>query len=705
MRYRVGIDIGGTFTDFVVIDEHGEVTLWKEDSSPDDPTAAIAEGLRAVAENLGLSLDGLLGSTDALIHGSTIATNTLIQRNGGPVGLACTEGFRDVLLFRDGFKPERFNVRLRRPEDFVDRYLRIGVSERIQVDGQVVKPIDEASVRAAATRFRDAGVKAVAVAFLWSVVNGAHEERASEILREELPDIPVLCSKDVLTEIREWERTSATVLSAYVLPKIGDYLRQLESFLETEGLAHPAQYMQINGGCASVDEIMQRPVNTLGSGPAAAPAAAAFHVAADPAQTRGNGEAPSANDVITVDMGGTSFDVCLIRAGAPTMSRSIQVEFQPIGVSGVEVHSIGAGGGSIAWIDSGGALRVGPQSAGARPGPACYGGGGTEPTVTDANVVLGYLSPEAFLGGRRRLREDLAVAAVARSVSNPLGLTELEGAAGIIEVVNTNMVGGIRSVSVERGIDPRSFLLVSGGGAGGLHAARLARQLGISRVMIPPEASTFCAFGMTVTDVRHDYTFSRYVLSTQMDISDLDEPFAALEAEAVQRLRGDGFEEEAITLTRRVDARYRNQIHELTLPIPSTAHYEDEHLQQIVGAFHAEHQRQFTYSLPDVPLEFLHWRLAGIARSPRVPRPQSTTATDGLGAGEHARIGTREAYFPEHRSKIETPVYSMGKLVPGATILGPAIIESHNTTVVINPGDHLDVLDGGRLLLEVGVGA
>ncbi|MGH2944754.1 MAG: hydantoinase/oxoprolinase N-terminal domain-containing protein, partial [Solirubrobacteraceae bacterium] len=374
MGYRVGVDIGGTFTDFVIIDDGGQVTLWKEDSTPDDPKAAIERGLEAVATNLGTSLEALLGSTDAFVHGSTIATNTLITRNGGPVGLVCTKGFRDVLLFRDGFKPERFNVHLKRPDDFVDRHLRIGVEERINVDGEVLAPLADSDVRAAAARFREAGVKAVAVAFLWSVVNGDHEQRAAEVLREELPGIEVLCSKDVLGEIREWERTSATVLSAYVLPRIGDYLRRLESYLGDNRLAHPAQYMQINGGCASVEEIMQRPVNTLGSGPAAAPAAALFHAGVNgngasrsvhpTSDGAGGASAASDGNVITIDMGGTSFDVCLIRDGRPAMSRSIQVEFQPIGVSGVEVQSIGAGGGSIAWIDAGGALRVGPQSAG-----------------------------------------------------------------------------------------------------------------------------------------------------------------------------------------------------------------------------------------------------------------------------------------------------------------------------------------------------
>ncbi len=698
MGYRVGIDIGGTFTDFVIIDDDGEVTLWKEDSTPDDPKAAIEKGLRAVAENLDVELRTLLNSTEAFVHGSTIATNTLIQRNGGPVGLLCTEGFRDVLLFRDGYKPERFNVHLQRPEDFVDRYLRIGVPERINVEGNVLTPLDEGAVRAAAARFRQAGVKAVAVAFLWSVVNGDHENRAVEILREELPGVGVLKSHEVLNEIREWERTSATVLSAYVLPKIGDYLRRLEEFLGENQLQHPAQYMQINGGCSTVDEIMKRPVNTLGSGPAAAPAAAAFHLA----EAAGDDDHASDGNVITVDMGGTSFDICMIRGHRPAMSRSIQVEFQPIGVSGVEVHSIGSGGGSIAWIDNGGALRVGPQSAGAKPGPACYGAGGEEPTVTDANVVLGYLSPEAFLGGRRRLRDDLSEQAVASRVSDQLGLDPVEGAAGIIEVVNANMVGGIRSVSVERGIDPRGFMLVSGGGAGGLHAARLARQLGMSKVMIPPEASTFCAFGMTVTDVRHDYTISHHALSSTMDIGELDAKYRELEEQARERLRQDGFRDDQIVLERSVDARYRNQVHELTVPIPSAERYAAEDLAEIVRIFHGEHESQFTYSLEDVPVEFLHWRLSAVAVSPRVPRPTTDTTTDPDGAGATARIGERLAYFPEFGKKVETPVYSTTKLVPGARISGQAIIESPTTTLVINPGDVLTMLEGGRLLVTIG---
>ena len=389
--FRIGVDIGGTFTDFTVLDDRGAVTLWKEDSTPHDHAEAILRGIEAVAGQLGLAQRELLQATSVFVHGSTIATNAVIERSGSKVGLLCTEGFRDVLYLRDGFKWDRFDVGLPRPADFVERHLRLPATERIDFTGEVVVPLEEESVRAAARRFAAAGVEAVAVAFLWSVVNPEHERRAAELLADEIPGLPVVCSADVLPEIREWQRTSAAVLSAYSLPKIEAYLRRLEAALERRGLPSRLQVMQINGGCASVGELLRRPVYALHSGPAAAPSAAQFH-----ADNEGS------RDLINVDMGGTSFDVSLIRHGRPVMSREIEVEHQPIGVAGVEVHSIGAGGGSIAWIDPGGALRVGPRSAGARPGPAAYGAGGSEPTVTDANVVLGYLAPEAVLRGRRR---------------------------------------------------------------------------------------------------------------------------------------------------------------------------------------------------------------------------------------------------------------------------------------------------------------
>src|ERR1700761_4093816 len=377
MSFRIGVDIGGTFTDFTVAREDGELLLWKQDSTPDDPGRAVVQGLAAVAEQLGTDTAGLLGETELFVHGTTVATNMLIQRNGPTIGLLCTEGFRDVLYFRDGYKPERFNMHLPHPRELVDRWLRIGVPGRMDPAGGEIAPLGEAEVRAAAAQFREAGVMAVAIAFLWSMLYPEHEARAAEILAAELPGVDVVCSHAVLPEIREWERTSSTAMSAYVMPKIREYLTALTGRLEDGGLRSPLLIMQINGGCARVPEILARPVNILASGPGAAPPAAL----------------PSAGsvgeDLISVDMGGPSLDVCLIEGGRAAMSREIQVEGQPIGVPAVDVHSIGAGGGPIGRGDAGNALRVGPRSAGATPGPACYDIGGTEPTVTDANVVLG----------------------------------------------------------------------------------------------------------------------------------------------------------------------------------------------------------------------------------------------------------------------------------------------------------------------------
>ena len=688
MTYRIGIDIGGTFTDFTVVDDRGRVSLWKEDSTPDDPGRAIEQGLHAVAGNLGTDLGALLGQTALFVHGSTIATNTLIQRNGPRIGLLCTRGFRDIIHLRDGFKPERFNIHLRHPVEFVDRYLRLGVEERINPKGEVIRPLDERDVRRAAGHFRDEKVAAVAVAFLWSIMNPAHERRAAEILQDELPDAKIIVSADVLPEIREWERTSATVLSAYVLPGIDAYLRALERKLTHWGYARGPLIMQINGGCAAVAEILRRPVIALGSGPAAAPAAAAYH-------TQGLG----APDVISVDMGGTSFDVCLIRDGRAGMSRTIQVEQQPIGVAGVEVHSVGAGGGSIGWIDSGRALRVGPRSAGARPGPACYGLGGEEPTVTDANVVLGYLDPQVFLGGRRSLRADLAAAAVERHVAAPLGLDVLAAAAGVIEVVDANMVDAIRAVSVERGIDPRGFTLVSGGGAGGLHAVRLARKLGVRQLLIPAEAGTYCAFGMTVTDVRHDHSEPLHALFNALDVSAVNTLFAGLESRARARMRADGFDDAQIEIERAVDARYPNQVHELTVAIAGKPPFAQRDLDAIEQAFHAEHERRFTYALPALHIECLHWRVTAIGRNRIAASVPAAALAPTVTVPPR---GTREAWLAGS-GMVPFAVYAVADLTAGSAINGPAIVQAPTTTILLTPGDTLRVREGGSYLIDIGV--
>ena len=688
--YRIGIDIGGTFTDFSIVDEQGNTSLWKEPSRPDDPTGAILDGLRASAKQISVPLDRLLSETRLLVHGTTVATNTLIQRTGPKVGLVCTSGFRDVLHFRDAFKPERFNIRISPPEPFVDRYLRLGVSERVWSDGSVITPLDESDVRAAADVFRRNGVEAVAVALLWSIVNPAHEQRVAEILREELPDAYLVCSSDVLPEIREWERTSAAVLSAYVLPEIADYMRRLEADLREHGLRHAPLIMQLNGGCAPIQEILRRPVYVLHSGPAAAPAAASYH-----------GVRHGLQDMITVDMGGTSFDVCLMHNGSPARSRNLQVEMQPVGVAGVDVHSIGAGGGSIAYVDPGGALRVGPRSAGSVPGPAAYGLGATEPTVTDANVILGYLAPESFLGGRRLLHEDLARTAIEQRIADPLAMDCLHAAAGIIRVVNTNMAAAIRAVSIERGYDPRVFSLLCGGGAGGLHASALADDLGIRQVVIPREAGTLCAFGMTVTDVRHDYVKAARLVSDDLDPAEVQRIFDELEQTGAERLRADGLDDAEMALERYVDARYPGQVHELTVPVPTApGDFAPGDVQELEQIFHDEHQRQFNYSRRELAVEFLHWRLGAVGRTPTVRTAAEQAAPADASS---ALVGSRSIFIPARDDLEEVNVYQAELLGDGALLEGPAVIAGETTTILLAPGDQLACgVDSFRLTTGAG---
>jgi N-methylhydantoinase A len=489
----------------------------------------------------------------------------------------------------------------------------------------------------------------------------------------------------VLPEIREWERTSATILSAYIAPIIGDYLRAFEKEMQAGGLPHPPQIMQVNGGCASVPDLLARPVNAVASGPAAGPAAGAHYAS--------NTKAP--DRLIIVDMGGTSFDVCLLRDGEPVMSTDIQVEDQPLGVNGVEVLSVGAGGGSIAWIDSGNSLRVGPRSAGSQPGPACYGRGGREPAVTDANLMVGRMAAGAFLGGRRSLDLELAERALSETIAEPLGLSVREAAAGIITIVNANMASAIRAISIERGIDPREYVMVAGGGAGGLHAAELARMLQIGEVLIPRSAGGLCAFGMAVTPVRHDYVRLFHCNSNDdRAAEDVAGVFDDLIAEGRAHLEADGFKPEEIRISRYVEGRYPGQVHNLTVPLPEGP-ISKELLAQLELDFHEEHDRRFTYCMRDQPIECIHWRIAATGSR---PAPEGRLASGAAGA---APTGRRMAYMAAVNEEVETEIYRGDHLAEGDVLTGPAIVEFPTTTVVVNPGDVLTVQADGSSLLTI----
>ena len=685
MGHVLGVDIGGTFTDFSLVDEQGRITLWKEASTPKDPAQGIKTGLANLAKALGLSLAAFLDGLDLFVHGSTIATNTVIQRNGPVIGLICTEGFRDVIFLRNGFKPERFNWNLKPPEDFVPRYLRLGVKERLDYRGNVVTPLDADSVRTAAKALKAENVKAVAVALLWSIVNPEHERLVKRLVEQELPGVPVVLSSDVLPAIREWERTCATLLSAYLLPGIAAYLQELERFLKENGLRRPLLIIQLNGGCASVEAVLQKPIYALASGPAAGPAAA-LHCA----------KRENLADVIAVDMGGTSFDVCMVTGGQASMTKEMRVEDMPVGVAAVDVHSIGAGGGSIAWVDKGGALHVGPQSAGADPGPACYAQGGTQPTVTDANVVLGYINPDYFLGGRRKIDPVLSRAAIERAVAKPLGISVEEAAQGIFRLVNNNMISAIRAVSVERGIDPRNYAMVVGGGAGAIHAAKMAADLGMKKAIIPRYAGVFCSYGMVVSDVKHDHVKTMACNSERLDVARINALYAELEARARAELEEEGFAPVQIELRRYADAKYPSQVHELTVPVPSKAAIDAADMAQVLEAFHALHERMFTYCVRQSSVDFFHWGVSGIGRAAEVPAEEMPLQTRSVTSALKAErpVLLENGFAP-------TLCYDGSRLVHGMTVDGPAIIEQENTTVVLFKDQKLAVNRFGDFIVRL----
>ena len=685
MGHVLGIDIGGTFTDFSLVDDQGRITLWKEATTPKDPAQGVKDGLNHFAQTRGVGLNEFLGQLDLFVHGSTIATNTVVQRNGPPIGLICTEGFRDVIYLRDGFKPERYNWNLKQPEDFVPRYLRLAVKERFNSKGETVIPLDAATVRSAAAALREENIKAVAVALLWSIVNPTHEREVKRILEQELPGVPVVLSSEVLPAIREWERTCATLLSAYVLPGISRYMRELEQYLRESGLRRQLLVIQLNGGCASVDSVLRKPIYALASGPAAGPAAA-LHCA----------KRQNAADVVAIDMGGTSFEVCMITGGQPTVTKEMRVQDMPVGVPAVDVHSIGAGGGSIAWVDKGGALQVGPLSAGADPGPACYAQGGEQPTVTDANLVLGYINPNYFLGGRRKIDPALSRAAIEQKVARPLGISVEEAAQGIFRVVNSNMVSAIRAVSIERGIDPRGYAMVVGGGAGAIHATQLAADLGIRKIIIPRYAGVFCSYGMVVSDVKHDHVKTMASNSDRLNLEQINAVYDELEAQARAELQEEGFALSQIEIRRYADAKYPSQVHELSVPVPSARKLTSKDMTNVLEAFHALHERMFTYCVRESPVDFFHWGVSGIGHTPEVATEEMAVLRRPTAAPLKAR---RQVFF--ERGFSATQCYDGEKLVHGMTIEGPAVVEEENTTVVLFAGQKLEVNRAGDLVINL----
>ena len=677
---KIGIDVGGTFTDLVAVDDTGRSTLAKVASTPEDPSIGVMAGLDRLAELLRLSPAQLLAQTERIVHGTTVATNALLEHKGAKVGLLTTEGHRDVIEMREGLKEDRYNLRMPPPVQLVPRALRLGVTERMRADGTIETPLDRTSLATSIEALKRAGVEAVAVCYLHAYRDPRHERETAAALAQAMPDAYVSLSSDVFPQIKEFDRVSTTVVNAYVGPALSRYLRRLEQRLVQAGFHGPILIIQSHGGVAPIAESARLAAGGVLSGPAGGVAGSRYAT-----QLLGS------DNLIPFDMGGTSTDICLIVDGEPALVSGRGIGGHRLALNSLDIVSLGAGGGSVGRVDTGGILHVGPQSAGAIPGPACYGRGGREATVTDANLILGYLDPAHFLGGSAKLDAPAAEAALDR-LAAALKVDRIAAAEGVHRVVNTNMAEGIRLVSVRRGVDPRRFALLSFGGAAGLHVTDVARQLDLTRVVVPRVAAVLSAWGMLATDLRFEVSRTHIGDTTRLDGAGLKRLFAEMEQEGQARLRAS-FDGPA-RVQRSVEMRYGEQIFEITVPLDDIDWDADDPLPQIVERFHDRHEALYTYALREQGAVLVNARAAVIGVLPGVPQePTLTTDRDAAVARGERRIWLR--------NWISVPVFAFDTLAPGQAITGPAIVESAMTTVLLRPGNSATVTPHGWLDIAV----
>jgi N-methylhydantoinase A len=664
MTYTIGIDVGGTFTDIVVSATGGGTIIAKAATTPGDQSDGVLQGIALAAERLGLTAADLLRETSRIVHGTTVATNALLEGKAARVGMLTTAGHRDIIEMREGLKPDRYNLRMTPPAPLVPRRLRLPVTERIAADGTVAIALDTASLHTAIDRLRDADVQSVAICFLHAWRNPSHERQAADAVRERLPDVYVTTSSDVLPQIKEFERFATTVANAAVGPVIQNYLGRLQARLVEAGYRAQLFVILSHGGVASVAEATRLAAGTALSGPAGGVAAAV-------ALARQG----LASNIIGLDMGGTSTDIAVVRDGQPTLSGDKAVANARIALPSLDIVTLGAGGGSIGKLDPSGLLAVGPDSAGAVPGPACYGQGGTGATVTDANLVLGYLDPANFLGGRRHLDLDAATRVVAKLAAH-LGIEIDEAAGGIHRVVNSRMADGVRVATVRRGVDPRGYTLLAFGGAAGLHVTAIAAELGISRVAVPVAASVLSAWGMLNTDLRVELSRS-LGQSGNIDITALQAAFAAMEPEGRDRL---GWFDGEVTLQRSADMRYGEQVFEIPVSLDDLDWTSPALATLLAERFHAAHERLYTYALRDQEVVLVNARLSVTGRLPQI---EEAPALAPLAQAEPK--AQRLVYLGGAR--IRLPVFDFQALAAEQRISGPAVIESDTTTVLLRQGD------------------
>ncbi len=667
---KIGVDVGGTFTDFLVTRAGAEPLIHKVLSTPTDPSIGLIDGLGGIAASLNLSLIELARSIETIVHGTTVTTNAVLTQTGARTGLLTTEGVRDALQMRRGVREEQYNNRYTNVPPLVPRHRRIPVTGRLNSCGEELKPLNRNDVERAIKQLKTEQVEAIAICFMNSFASGEHERQAAELVRKYLPEAYLTVSSDFLPSIRFYDRVSSTVLNSYVGPKLSAYLDRLTVRLEEIEFGGVLLIMQSNGGVVSPEVAHRSAAMTLLSGPAAGPGAGLSYV-----------RTQNCDHCITADMGGTSFDAALVRDATPIVVTEGEINRYRIALPMLDIVTIGAGGGSIGWIDEGGLLRMGPQSAGADPGPICYGRGGTCPTCTDADLVLGYLDPGFFAGGKMKLDRNAAAAAIDEHIARPLNLSVEQAAAGMYQVINANMAQGVREVSIKRGYDPREFPLVAAGGAGPLHAAMICSELEIPMFIVPRESSIFCAAGMLMSDLQHDLVSSFVSTLDAVDWNRLNTLVSKMIEEARGMLVAENIPEDRRRFMLKLDCRYVKQYHEVSFTVEIEAVRRGD-ARAIAADFHAHHRRMYGYSLEDenVAIELINARLRAVGLT---DKPAYMKEPDAGADATIAIKGERTIYVPEERVARPVPVYDGHRTHHGNRIAGPALIEQINTTLLL----------------------
>lgn len=683
LGYRIGIDVGGTFTDVCIFDEQsGKILIYKLSSTNKDPSTAIIDGINTIMEENNL----LKSDINYLVHGTTVGTNAAIQRTGAKTGLLTTSGFRDIVEIARQTRPSLYDLTEDKPEQLIKRRLRKEVDERILHDGSIYKKIDVEEAKKPVTELIEEGIESIAVCFLHSYINPEHEKVIKNIINETYPNVFVSISSEVLPEYREYERLSTTILNSYIGPVVSDYINRFENNLKNNGIDVNPYISQSSGGTMSTSTTKKNPVRTALSGPSAG-VSGAIYVS----------ELAGFENIITLDMGGTSTDVCLIQDLKANSATGKKVAGFPVNLPMIDIHAVGAGGGSIAWIDSGGVLKVGPHSAGAEPGPVSYGLGGEEPTVTDANILLRRLNPKEILGGKMKVDSAGAHQAVDNKLAKPLNMENNEVAQGIIKVINSNIMRAVRVVSVERGHNPRDFTLVAYGGAGPLHAVDVARELGMKTVLIPESPGILCALGLLVADLKMDYVQTKIMMADSTNLNDIQIELKKLDSKAGKWFEKENIEESHRIVNRSLNMRYKGQNYELSVQL--TGELENEaQLNQIIDRFHKTHEKRYGYANYKEEVQIVNFRTVVSAEKKKVSlKKYKTDSESGKGI-----VDKRNVYFEECDGYVETNIYDRNLIGVGEEIQGPCIIEQLDSTIVVPPNVTAKMDEYRNIILNIG---